>query len=80
MSSFPDPYLETYLSEGYLSLDPIISLAFSSGQPVTDEEAWRDKKPGARYRELRDLISTTASMSELWCRSRAPDGPTGRSS
>lgn len=56
LSSFPAPYLETYFSEGYLSLDPIIPLALSSNRPVTDGEAWHDKKPGARYRGLRDLM------------------------
>lgn len=56
VSSFPDPYLETYFSQGYLSVDPIVPLALSSNGPVTDEEAWRDKKPVARYQALRDLM------------------------
>lgn len=56
VSSFPDPYLQTYFSSGALLLDPIIPLALSTDRPVTDGEAWRDKKTGKGLRDLRNLM------------------------
>lgn len=55
-SSFPAEYLHRYYSDGYLTADPIVPLALSAKRTVTDEEAWRDGKPGAKSRRLHDLM------------------------
>ncbi|WP_426413412.1 LuxR C-terminal-related transcriptional regulator [Bradyrhizobium ganzhouense] len=56
LSSFPDSYLETYYSEGCASYDPLVALTLSAKRPVTDEEAWRERKADAKHRRLRNLM------------------------